>query len=141
MWCEVAAQHDECGVGVQRVGERPDDGLRERERRAGVGRELGAERAARDGERVEVQQPALCEARKEGRDAACAVEVLHVAVAARLEIDEQRRLPADPVDVVERDPARLGGAEGGDAPGEGEEVHDGVGGAAECVQDGDGVLE
>jgi len=74
---------------------------------------------------------------KEGEHAASMVEVGHVVVAARLEVDEQGGGAADGVDGVEGD----GSGDSGVAAGDGHEVDDGVGGAADGLQDGDGVEE
>ena len=89
---------------------------------------------AGDGEAVAVEQPGVEEVAQHHRDAADPVDVDHVVLAVRLGVGDVRHPRGDLVEVVEGqvDP-RLGG--------DGEEVEDGVGGAAERHDDRDGVLE
>ncbi len=68
------------------------------------------------------------------QQAAGAVEVLHEEASRRLQVDEQRNRGADAVEVVQRqlDP---------EPPGDGQQVDDGVGGAADRGQRDDRVEE
>lgn len=65
------------------------------------------------------------------------MQVRHVVVTAGLEVDEQGGLAANVVDSLEGD----GALEGGVPVGDGEEVDDAVGRAADGLEDSDGVVE
>ena len=88
--------------------------------------------AALDIDRVEVQQrPQFAQQRAH---AAGGMEVLHVALADRLQVDQHRRLVGDLVEALERDLDAEPAGDGG-------EVHDGVGRAADRHQHPDRVLD
>ena len=90
------------------------------------------QRAALDVDRVEVQQrPQLAQQRAH---AAGGVEVLHVALADRLEVDQHRRLVGERVEPLERQADAEPAGDGG-------QVHDGVGRAADRHQHADRVLD
>ncbi len=62
------------------------------------------------------------------------VEVLHQMLPGGLQVDQQRHIRADAVEIVqaERNPQ---------APGDGQQVHDGIGRSAQCGQGHDRVAE
>lgn len=80
-----------------------------------------------DDERVEEKVSVFCQECKEGGNAVCAVEVLRVPDATRIEVHNHRRFPYNPVDSIEREPAWLARARPGYASGDGKDVHGGVG--------------
>ena len=76
--------------GVDRVGQRVDDGAVGR-RRVERGQVLG-HRPPGDGQAVAVQQPGIEQLAHDDRDAADAVEVGHVELAVGLRVGEVRDL-------------------------------------------------
>ena len=69
-----------------------------------------------------------------GRDAAGVEEVFHLVFAAGAHIGDEGRAAADLIKAGE-------GQIDADAPSDGGQMHDGVGAAADRVQQGDGVVE
>ena len=92
------------------------------------------EGASAGGDHVAVEHPGLGELPVHRRQAARVEEVLHQVLAGRHEVHDARDVTAQGVPVVE-------GEADADAPGEREEVHDRVGGAADRPVGADGVLE
>ena len=84
----------------------------------------------RDGGRVEQ----ILDLAQDRQQSAGAMEVLHQEAAGRLQVDEQRDAGADAVEVVE-------GEVDAEPAGDGEQVHDGVGRAADGGQGDDRVEE
>src|SRR5215470_79423 len=86
------------------------------------------------GEAIRVQKTALQQHLHQRLDAADRDQVRHEVTAARLEVRQHRHPPADTREVIEcqLDPGLVRNRE---------QVQDGVGRAAECDDDGDGVLE
>ena len=132
---EVAAEDDEGGGGVKGGGKGADDGGGEGEGAEGSGVEELAKIFAGEGGSVEVQEGA--EGVQQREHPARVVELGHVVVAAGLEVDEERGAAADGVDGVDGDAALEGGVPVDDC----EQVDHGVGGAADGLQDGDGIEE
>lgn len=132
---EVTAEGDERAGVVQGVVERADEvvvdvGIQLRSRD-----DFLAESAACDGHGGEFEEG--LELDEQGGHTARVVEVGHVVRARGLEVDEEGSGAADGIDGVERDST----GDEGVAVGDGEEVDDGVGGAADRLEDGDGVDE
>ena len=96
------------------------------------GVEVVDERLAGDGEGRRVEQVAHLAQHRE--QAAGAVEVLHQEPAGRLQVDQQRDVRADPVEIVE-------GQVDPEPPGDRQQVDDGVGGPADGGQRHDRVGE
>ena len=91
-----------------------------------------AERAAADHRRREIEE--LRELGEQPRHAAGIVEMLHVVLARRLQVDQHRHLAADPVEFGEVD--RMAGAAG-----DRREMDDAVGRAADRLQHDHGVAQ
>ena len=127
-----APQHDEAALRVHGRVERVDDHA-VGARRVELGEVLG-HRAAGHREDIAVEQPGLEQVLHHDGDAADPVEVGHVELAARLHVGDVGHAGGDAVEVVqiEGDPGLVG---------DGQQVEDGVGRAAEGVGDRDGVLE
>ena len=133
---EVAAQHGDPGVRLERVRERPDDALVVAE--AGV--EVPArrvlhvvpDRLAVDGQCITVQHRA--EFAQHCRQAARVIEVLHQVLARRLQVDQAGQVVAEAVPVVECQRHAA-------AAGEREQVDHRVGRAADRRVRADRVLE
>jgi hypothetical protein len=127
---EVAPQHHERAALVERARAGADHRLVDDLGRNRV--EVLADRLARDRERVEVDQ--VANLLEHGRQPARVVEVLHQAVACRLEVDEPGGRRAELVEQRQRevDP---------DAAGVRDQVNDRVGRAGDRVQRADRVLE
>ena len=125
---EVAAKNGDAGVGLERLGEFPDD-LAIPARRVG---DVLAHGAAVGGERVLVQHRSDL-AQHRGQPARV-VEILHQVLARGLQVDEARQLRAELVPVLElelhADPA-----------GDRQQVHHGIGRTADRGIRLDGVLE
>ena len=96
------------------------------------GRTQSPKRLAGDGLRGEVERRA--HALEERADAAGGEEVLHVALARRLQVDEHRRLVGEAVEVVEVEPQPEPSRHGG-------KMHDGVGRARDREQRPDRVVD
>jgi hypothetical protein len=126
---QVAAQHGHAAARADRVGTRPDHVLRVARVHL---REALAERGSGDVARAEVEQ--VSQLVEQARHAAGPVEVLHVVAPGRLEVDQDRHLAAERVDLVEvdRDAEPAGG---------GSEVDQRVGRAADRLQNDEGVAE
>ncbi len=126
---DVAAQHGDAAVLVDGVVERPDHVLRPGLRR---GFELLAEGLAGNGHAVEVEQ--VLDLAQNDLKPAGLVEVVHVAAARRLDVDEHRGLVAHLVEGVEVDLDAQASRDGG-------EVDDAVGRSADGHQHAKGVLD
>src|SRR5690606_28857412 len=125
---EAAAQHGDAGVGQQRFGAPPDHG---------VVRDLGplqggGERFAGDGDRGRVGQ--VGDLLEHGARAARPEQVVHQVAPGGLQVDQERDAGAGAVEVVE-------GQLDAEPAGDGEQVDDGVGGAADGGQGDDRVEE
>ena len=125
---EVAAEDGGAAVGLERVGQGADD--------VGVvgdgGGDVFAEGFAGDGGDVGMEE--VLHAVEEGGEAAGEEEFFHEVLAGGAEVGEEGDAAGDFVELVE-------GEFDAEASGHGDEVDDGVGGAAEGHVDGDGVLE
>ena len=126
---EAAAQRDEAADGRHRIVEGTDHFSVDPTRR--LVEPLG-ERAPFHVDRVEVQQrPQLPQQRPH---AAGGMEILHVALADGLQVDQHRRLVRDLVEALQRDLDA-------EPPRDGREMHDRVGGAADRHEHPDRVLD
>ena len=128
---EVAEQRHQPALRLERLVARRDDGAVDVAAVA-LGGKAFAERAAGDGQAVEMQQ--RLELAQQRAHAAGGEEVLHVAVADRLEVDQHRRGVGEPVELVER---HLDAGASGDRG----QMDDRVGGAAERKQHAQRVLD
>ena len=90
------------------------------------------QRPAGHGERVGIEQ--VAHLAQHGEQPARTVEVLHQVPSGRLQVDQQRHARAGRVEVVERQVDA-------EPPGDGEQVHDGVGGSADGRERDDRVAE
>ena len=130
---QVAAEHREVSLGVERTRPGPDHVLvgpglvRQSAERLG-------HRLAADRERVAVQQPVSEQQLHHLRHAAGRVQVGGHVAARRLEVAQHRHAGADRLEVVDRE-RHAGGVR------DGEQVQHGVGAAAERHGHADGVLE
>ena len=127
-----AAEDGEPALGVDGVAQRVDDLAIGGGRVEGV--DVLRERPPGDGEAVAVQEPGVEQLLHDNLHTADAVEVRHVEAAVGLHVGDVGHALADAVEVLELqfDAGLVG---------DGEEVEHCVGGAAEGVGDGDGVLE
>ncbi len=126
---EVAAQHGQRALGVDRVRQRPDHVVVED---LGAG-DVVADGLAVDGARAGLQM--AFDALQQRRQSAGVEEVFHqVAVAARPDVGDHRHLAAGGIEVVQRH--RVAGAAT-----HRDQVNDGVGRAAHRHRTGDAVVE
>ena len=128
---EIAEQRHQAALRFKRLVARRDDGAVDIAVVA-LGGEPLAERAAGDGQAIEMQQ--RLELAQQRAHAAGGEEVLHVAVADRLEVDQHRRGVGQAVELVERD---LHAGASGDRG----QMDDRVGRAAERKQHAQRVLD
>ena len=127
---EIAEQRDQAALRLERLVARRDDGAVDI---AGLVRgETLAERVAGDGQAIEMQQ--RLQLAQQRAHAAGGEEILHVAVADRLEIDQHRRRVGELVELVER---HLHAGAAGDRG----EMDDRIGRAAERQQHAQRVLD
>ena len=125
---EIAAQHRDAGAGLERLRERLDD-FAVPARRVG---DVLAERLAVDRERLAVEH--VLDLAHHRRQAARVVEIFHEELARGLQVHEARQLRADLVPVLELE-------RHADAPGDGQQVDDRVGRAADGGVHADRILE
>ena len=131
-WGEISVEDGEVAVFLDGVGEWADDILT-----FWVGFDLGEifrEGFAGDGHDLAVEEAGFEEHLHEGESAADADEFPHNVFSGGFEVGEDGRAGADLLEVVD-------GEFDAGLVGHGWEVEDGVGAAAECGDDGDGVEE
>ena len=97
---KVAAQDDQASLRPQRFGEREDNDLPSRLLH---GLAFLTKRAAGDRHRVAVDEAAFDQPLRQQGDAPGLMELHRGETTTRLEIAQQRRAPADPVDIVDRE--------------------------------------
>ena len=127
---EVAEQRDQPALRLERLAARRDD--RAVDPRRALGREPLAQRLAGHRHAIEVEQ--RLQLAQQRAHAAGGEEVLHVAVADRLQVDQHRRRVGQLVELIERH-LHAGAA------GDGGQMDDRVGRAAERQQHAQRVLD
>ncbi|CRK45441.1 hypothetical protein BN1723_006607 [Verticillium longisporum] len=129
---ELAAQDLNVARRLDGLAQRADDLLVGG--KVGEGVDVLGHGLARDGDALAVEDALLEEELEEGRRAADAVHVGHDKLARGLEVGEEGGPVGDGLEVLD-------GELDADAVGNGEQVEDGVGAAAENVDDDHGVLK
>ena len=129
---QVAVKDDQMAVLLDRIGEGADDFLQRR-----IGRHGGQilrQGFAGDGQAAAVQQTGVQQGLHHRLDAADGDQFGHEIFSARLEVGEDGDTPADGGEIIQ-------GEFDAGAPGDGQQVEDGVGRAAQGNDDGDGVFK